>query len=103
MVKTIQTARVNGPDATERVDALGTQGAGAVAEAQVMMLEGQVTILGRAERACVSLDAPDRAGMAIRLSRRVAAPTTDWSNRRLPALIDEQHSKNFVLAVEVEC
>jgi hypothetical protein len=79
MVKAVQTARVHGPDATERVDALGTQGAGAVAEAQVMMLEGQVTILERAERACVSLDARDRAGMAIRSSRRVTAPTTDWS------------------------
>jgi hypothetical protein len=89
MAKAIQTARIHGRDATAGVGALGTQGAGAVAEAQLMMLEGQVTILERAERACVSLDARDRAGMAIRSSRRVTAPTTDWPIGGFPALIDE--------------
>jgi hypothetical protein len=77
MVKTIQTARVHGLDATEPVGVPGTQGAGAVAERQVTILECQVTILERAERACVSLDARDRAGMAIRSSRRVTTRTTD--------------------------
>jgi hypothetical protein len=77
MVKTIQTARVHGLDATERVGVPGTQGAGAVAEGQVTILEGQVTILERAQRACVSLDARDRAGMAIQSSRRVTTRTTD--------------------------
>jgi hypothetical protein len=62
MVKTIQTARVHGLDATEGVGVPGTQGAGAVAEAQVTLLEGQVTILEQAERACVSLAARDQRG-----------------------------------------
>jgi hypothetical protein len=77
IVKTIQTARVHGLDATEGVGVSGTQGAGAVAEAQVTLLEGQVTILVQAERACVSLAARDRAWVAIRSSRRVATPMTD--------------------------
>ena len=84
MAKATQTAKVRGPDATERSDALGTQGAGAVAEAQAMTLKGQMTILERAERAYASLDARDRAGMATRSSRRVTAPPTDWSNGGSP-------------------
>jgi hypothetical protein len=76
MVKTIQTARVHGLDATEGVGVPGTQGAGGVAEAQVTLLS-QVTIVEQAERACVSLDARDRAGIAIRSSRRVTTPMPD--------------------------
>lgn len=70
MVKTIQTARIHGVDAAERVGVRGTEGAGAVVEAQV-------TILTLAERACVSLDARNRAEMAIRSSCRVTTRTTD--------------------------
>jgi hypothetical protein len=76
MVKTIQTARVHGLDVTERVGVPGTQGAGAVAQARVTLMD-QVTIPERAERACVSLDARDRAGMAVRSSRRVTTRTSD--------------------------
>ena len=46
-------------------------------EAAGGVVESQATILDRAERACVSLDAGDRAGMAIRSSRRVTKRTTD--------------------------
>lgn len=70
MVKTTQTATIHGVDAAKRVGLPGTEGAGAVVEAQV-------TILARAERACVSRDARNRAETAIRSSRRVTTRTAD--------------------------
>src|ERR1700727_954575 len=70
MVKTIQTARIHGVGAAERVGVPATEGAGAVAE-------GQMTILERADRASASLDARNRAEMAIRSSRRATTGTTD--------------------------
>src|ERR1700729_3255731 len=70
MVKTIQTARIHGVGAAEGGGAPATEGAGAVAE-------GQMTILERADRASASLDARNRAEMAIRSSRRVTTRTTD--------------------------
>ena len=70
MVKTIETARVRGVDAAERVGIPATEGRGAVAE-------GQVTILEPAERACVSLDARNRAEMAIRTLHRMTTRPTD--------------------------
>jgi hypothetical protein len=70
MIKTIQAATIHDVDAAERVGVPGTEGAGAAGEAQV-------TILTRAERACVSLDARNRAEMAIRSSCRMTTRTTD--------------------------
>ena len=49
MVKAIQTARVHGLDATERVGVPGTRGAGAVAQARVTLMD-QVTIAEQAAR-----------------------------------------------------
>ena len=69
IVKTIQTAKVHGLD-DERMGVPATEGLGAGAE-------GQVTIPERVERACVSLDARDRAGMGIRSSRRLTTRTSD--------------------------
>jgi hypothetical protein len=74
MVTTIQTAKIHGL-ADERMGVRASEGPGAGAE-------GQVTIPERAERACVSLDARDRAGMAIRSSRRVTTRTSDSTIRR---------------------
>jgi hypothetical protein len=79
MVKTIQTAKVHGLDDADRLGILATEGPGAGAEGQVTIPERaeREMIPERAERAFVSLDARDRAGMAIRSSRRVTTRTTD--------------------------
>lgn len=70
IVKTTETARIHSVGAAEQLGVPATGGAGAVAEGQVMILE-------RAERACASLDARNRTGMAIRSSCRVTTRTTD--------------------------
>ena len=83
MVTTIQAAKIHGR-ADERMGVRASEGLGAGAEGQVTIPERakRETTPERAERACVSLDARDRAGMAIRSSRRVTTRTSDSTIRR---------------------
>jgi hypothetical protein len=70
-VKRSQTVRVHGGVAADPGACVAPpEPGGGVAESQV-------TVLERAERACVSLDDRDRAGMPIRSNRRVTKRTTD--------------------------
>jgi hypothetical protein len=69
-VKHIQRARVRSVETAERASVLAIDGAGDVAERQVMSPDP-------AERAFVSLDDHGRAGMPMRSSRRVTKQTTD--------------------------
>ena len=74
-VKRSQTARV-------RSVVVADLGACVAApEAAGGVAESQVTILDQAERACVSLDDRDRAGMPIRSNRRATKRTTDYLPR----------------------
>jgi hypothetical protein len=77
-VRNIQRARVRNVETAERDSVLAIDGAGDVAEGQVMSLD-------LAERASVSLDAHDPAGMPMRSSRRMTNRTTDQTigRRRL--------------------
>jgi hypothetical protein len=68
--KTIQTAKVRALGDAERGGVPATEGRGPEAERQMMIRE-------RVERPSVSLDARDRAEMAIRSNRRVTRRTTD--------------------------